>query len=131
MSSAADARYRRTQGVVEAKYGSMHLFGRSRPWVGVGKLALSIVLSSFSVSLVVVPICCTSLLVAAASGWLGAEIDETGAGNDAEDDDRFFVEDRRFFRRMIGGGPDAWVGAGDGDVCPVAALTNTAPLPPS
>ena len=111
----------------------MHLFGRSRPWVGVGKLALSIVLPSFSVSLVVVPICCTSLLVAVTctSFLLGAEMDETGAGNDAEDDDRFFVEDRRFFRRMVGDGPDAWIGAGDGDVCPAAALTNTAPLSPS
>lgn len=76
--------------------------------------------------MVLVPVCCTF----GASFLLGAEIVETGAGNDAEDDARFFVEERRFFRRIIGDDADAWIGAGDGtgDSCP-AALTNTGPLP--
>ena len=62
---------------------------------------------------------------------MGGEIDETGAGNDAEDDARFFVDDRRFFRRIFGDDAEAWIGAGVGaGIGCCAAPTNTAPLPP-
>mmetsp|Transcript_16148 Transcript_16148/g.46365 ORF Transcript_16148/g.46365 Transcript_16148/m.46365 type:complete len:132 (-) Transcript_16148:79-474(-) len=94
----------------------MHLFGLSGVCVNGAEALAPLILSSFPAPVVggVEEACCTSR---GAASFLDADVDETGAGKDA-DVGRFLMEDRLFFRRAIEDEPCVWICAGDGDDCP-------------
>ena len=109
----------------------MHLFGLPDVCGEEDNSLGPLTLPSFpALAVVRVEGCCTSR---SAASFLDADIDETGAGKDA-DEGRFLVEDRRFFRRAIEDEPCVWIFADDGGGCPgapaVPMLLVVVPPPP-
>jgi len=104
----------------------MHLFGLPDVCGDEDKPLGSLTLPSFpALAVGGVEGCCPSR---SAASFLDADIDETGAGKDA-DEGRFLVEDRRFFRRAIEDEPCAWIFADDGGGCPGAPAVPMLLLP--